>query len=388
MNPAAVKAAMQKLAADAQEVVASKSLSTAEKKSALERIESEIQTHTDALIVDSQVRQLAGFGNSLYGADGGLGVGLGVKSYGGPSLRPSEAQVKAMQAAASSKQSLKIEVDTKALDLDSSIPAGLSPGIIAFRREPTRVASLFPNAAMTGPSIEYVRHASSTGAAGMVAAGGEKPEITVNTDTVTAVARKIAGHIGVVDESLQDFGAVNGYISGELFRACTAVENTQLLSGDGTGVNLEGILSTTGVLTRTQAASPETPIDTLELALTDLRNGESFTEATGFVMNPTDWSAIRLLKNSYNEYLLGHPAEGDPSMLWGKPVVLTTDCPAKTVLAGNFEIGGAVLIRQGFTLETQSSGTDWTSNITRFRGEERIALAIYRPSAFIKVTLL
>lgn len=387
MNPTAIKAAMKKLADDAQEIVATKSLSTPAKRSELKRIEAEMKAYSDEINVQHQASMLGGAGGSIFGGDGV--TTFGTKSYGGPSLTLADPQLKALHQAATSKQALKVEIDTKsAVDLTPDFPATLAPGIVAFRREPTRVASLFPNQGMPGPSLEYIRQTGVTGAAGTVSPGGAKPEIVPTIDTITAFARKIAGHIGVNDESLLDFAATNQYLTGELTRALFSAENTQLLSGNGTAPNIEGILNVTGVLTRTQAASPETPIDTLEMALTDLRTGSSFTDATGYVMNPADWSAIRLLKNTYGDYILGHPAEGDGAMLWGKPVVVTTDCPAKTVLVGNFDIGGALLIRQGITIETQSTGVDWTSNVTRFRAEERVGLAVYRPSAFVKVTLL
>ena len=377
--------AMRALVTKAAAVVASNQTPAA-KKAALDAIEAEVKQHQDTLGIHKQARMLASGGEAPQ-VVGASSFALTGKSFGtAPSLNLDAEQLKALHHAATSKQNLRVETKS-AMDLTTSIPSTLSPQIVAFRREPTRVASLFPVQSMPGPAIEYVRHISNTGAAGTVAPGAPKPEITLTTDTVTATARKIAAHIGVVDETLLDFGATSGYLSNELVRAITSTENTQLLSGNGTAPNLQGILTTTGILTRTQGASPETALDTLELAMNDLRVGSSFTEADGLVMNPSDFSALRLAKDSQGRYLLGPATEGEPATLWGKPVVVTTDIAAKTVLVGNFAEGGSVLYRQGITIETQSAGTDWTSNITRFRAETRLALAIYRPSMFVKVTL-
>lgn len=383
-----IKSRLSEIATKAQAVLDDRTLTVAEKRARLTGMEAEAKTLTDQIAATDQAHLVASGANSAFYSGADASSGFATKSYGGPSLKPSESQVEALHNAARTKQSLRVELHTKsALDLTGSIPPNLAPDIIPFLREPTRVASLFPNSVMAGPSLEYIQHTGNTGAASTVSPGAAKPEIVPNTAIITATARKIAAHIGVNDESLLDFKSTSSYISGELTRAIFSVENQQLLSGNGTAPNLPGILNTTGILTRTQGTSPETPIDTLEMALTDLRTGSSFCEATGFVMNPSDWSAMRLQKSTINDYILGHPTASDGLTLWGKPVVLTTNIAAKTVLVGNFEIGGAVLIRQGMTLETQSAGTDWTSNITRFRAEERIALAIYRPSAFVKVTL-
>jgi len=51
------------------------------------------------------------------------------------------------------------------------------------------------------------------------------------------------------------------------------------------------------------------------------------------------------------------------------------------------QLGAQAYIRQGVTIEsTPFNGTDWTNNVTRFRAEERLALATPRPSALCKVT--
>lgn len=397
--PSALEAqtALRHLAAEAKSVTTDTTLTTRQKSARLGEIETKIADHQETIKMSLVEGRLMSGGSSLYGDSSGYGGydDVGGQTYGLPSLRPTSEQTKALHFAAVSKQGLLVDVSSApalavtkaALDLEGNIPATLMPGIIAFRRDPTRVASLFPSTAVSSPVIEYIRHTGNTGVAATVLPGGVKPEIVPSVDTVTATMRKIAAHIGVNDETLLDFASTSSYLTMELTQAIFAAENTQLLSGNGTAPNLQGVLNVSGVLTRTQAAAPETAIDSLELALNDLRVGSSFTEATGFVMNPNDWSAIRLLKNSYGEYLLGHPAESDGLMLWGKPVVLTTNIAAKTVLVGDFATGGQVMYRQGITVQAQSAGTDWTSNVTRFRAEERLTLAVFRPSCFVRVTL-
>ncbi len=122
--------------------------------------------------------------------------------------------------------------------------------------EPVRVADLIPSLTMTAPSIEYIRHLSTTGTAGMVAAGETKPAVTLNIDKVTATARKIAMTTAVNDEDLEDFNPFMSYVNAELQRLVIDEENAQILAGDGTGENLEGFLSVSGILVRATASSP------------------------------------------------------------------------------------------------------------------------------------
>lgn len=398
MNPTAVKAAMQKLAADAQDVVASKSLSTAEKKSALERIETEIKGHSDELALDRQARAFITGASSAYSTEGGLSFpsaasspardyGWDGKSFGGGVIALDEAEGKALTHAVRTKSGARVEVTTKAaLDVTTDVPAHLSNVPITFLREPTRVSSLIPNIPFPAAVLEYLRVNSVSGSAGTVAPGGAKPELTPAVAPVSATARKIACHAGINDESLQDFPNSNALITDVVSRAVIDEENAQLLNGDGTGQNLEGLLNVTGTLTRTQA-SGEDPFDTLRKADNDLRVGGSYTPATSYIMSPTTWMDISLIRDSYGRFMLGEPGEDIAPRLWGRPVVLTSQIADGDVVASNLTIACAVGWKMGLTIEAQSTGTDWTNNVSRFRCEERVGLAVFRPTAINLVTL-
>jgi HK97 family phage major capsid protein len=58
-----------------------------------------------------------------------------------------------------------------------------------------------------------------------------------------------------------------------------------------------------------------------------------------------------------------------------------------SALVGSFGQGAAIYRRGGLRVEaTNSHGTFFASNITAIRCEERLALALYRPTAFTCVT--
>jgi len=73
--------------------------------------------------------------------------------------------------------------------------------------------------------------------------------------------------------------------------------------------------------------------------------------------------------------------------LWGMRVVVTSAITAGSALIGAFGTGAAVHRRGGLRVEaTNSHSTYFASNITAIRAEERLALCVYRPSAFTVVT--
>ena len=69
-----------------------------------------------------------------------------------------------------------------------------------------RILNRLPGYGITAPSVEYVRHISTTGTAGPVAEGALKPEVTLVVDKLTATAVKLAGHLGAVPRSHRRLG--------------------------------------------------------------------------------------------------------------------------------------------------------------------------------------
>jgi len=283
------------------------------------------------------------------------------------------------------------QVRTKAYaDFDGLIPSALIGQPLGMVHEPDRVMSHFPVTATGAPSVEYIRHSSTTGAPTTVAAGALKPEVVLNTNTLVATARKIAAHTACTTESLADFPSFQQYMTHELTRQIIDVENQQLLLGDGTGTNLLGLLNTTGILTRAVNPGPpvEVSIETIEEAKTDIRVGASFAEANITVMHPLTWSKLRRTKDGQGRYLVdADPTKAEGNSLWGLEVVVTTVMPVGTALVAATDTAAVIYERMGIALMASSqSGTDFTSNLVRFVAEERLALAVTRPSGLCKVT--
>jgi HK97 family phage major capsid protein len=69
-------------------------------------------------------------------------------------------------------------------------------------------------------------------------------------------------------------------------------------------------------------------------------------------------------------------------------VVVTSNITVGSALVGAFATGAAIYRKgRGVRVEaTNSHGTWFQANITAIRAEERLALALFRPSAFTVVT--
>lgn len=220
---------------------------------------------------------------------------------------------------------------------------------------------------------------------------GVKPIWEPDLTTETAPVKKVAITTKVPDEFVNDFQQAESFINERLpFMVDTETE-FQILYGDGLGNNLKGITSVGGIQTRAYAT---TWADTARKAITDIRVN-SFFEPTGFAFNPLDWEVASLEKDANGQYLAGGPfyaPYGTGMVLqfytyWGKPVAVSTAVTVGKPIVGCWKLGAQYFIREGMRLEmTNANEDDFRRNLIMFRAEHRLALAVYRPVAFLEIT--
>jgi HK97 family phage major capsid protein len=264
------------------------------------------------------------------------------------------------------------------------LPPSLQPLVVGPQYE-SRLLTRFPLVSTDAPSIEYIRHTSTSGTPTLEAEGALKPEVVMNTDRIVLPMQKIAAHTGVSWESLMDWPAFTEYVYGEVFREVVNVENNELLNGDGTAGHLTGILHTSGILTHATATA--TALDSIESSFALLRNGPALAEPDLAVMSPTTWSSLRRTKDSQNRYLVTpNPLADTADRIWGVGVLVSTQIADGVAALIDTRKMGRVYVRQPLRLLMGWMNDDFARNITRFIGEERLNIAIERPSAVCSVT--
>src|SRR5215467_10203409 len=98
---------------------------------------------------------------------------------------------------------------------------------------------------------------------------------------------------------------------------------------------------------------------------------------------------IELLKDTTGRYLLNEPGDADfaDTTMWGLQVVVSNSMPANQFLLGDFLNGCALFDRQSGTVEIATEHADYfTRNLVAIRAEERVALLIFAPWAFVTGT--
>lgn len=255
------------------------------------------------------------------------------------------------------------------------------PGILELPQRRLTVRDLLSQGRMDGNTLEYVRERGFTNSAAPVAENAVKPESDLRFDMVSTSAKVIAHWMKASRQILSDFAQLRSVIDQRLMYGLAYAEEQQLLNGDGTGQNLNGIIPQATAFTAPITIAGATEIDNIRLAM--LQAEIALFPATGTVMNPSDWGRIELEKDSTGRYIIGNPQGTIAPTLWGLPVVTTPAIAADKFLTGAFRLGAQVFDRWDARVEVGYVNDDFIRNMVTILAEERLALAVYRPEAFI-----
>jgi HK97 family phage major capsid protein len=262
------------------------------------------------------------------------------------------------------------------------------PGITPIPQRRVWMEQLFAPGSTTSNAVTTMRETTFTNAAAPTAEGTDKPESALVFDAQTDGVVKIPHWIPVTEEMLEDVPALRAYIDARLRLGVNLATDDQLLNGDGSSPNMKGILAASRTLATAVARGTDTNADAI---LKQIAAIESDTEVSvdGIVLNPTNWLTIQLQKKGDGDYYSGTGPFAQPRtpMLWGRPVAVTSKIASGTALVGAFGTYGQVFNRSGIRVEASNSHSDFfIKNLIAIRAERRLALVIYRETAFGKVT--
>jgi HK97 family phage major capsid protein len=264
--------------------------------------------------------------------------------------------------------------------------AQLRPGILPLPNRRLHMRNIMNTGRMTTSDFHYLRETGGEGDVDMWAENsGKKPSLDLDYIEKIAPSQYIAGVLDISRKSLDDITALSGALSARLSEKYLIKEDQQILSGLGTGSQLEGILQVATLYNGSQTVL----IDKLTDAIGQLEETDYY--ADGIIMKPRDWSAILRTKGNTDEYTL--PGVGvityQNGILYiaGIPVYKMNGMPAnnRQFLVGDWMMGAQLLIREDPRVEfSYENGTNFENNVVTVRVEGRVALPIYYDEAFVK----
>lgn len=266
-----------------------------------------------------------------------------------------------------------------AANSDTLVPADRRPGIIPGAFRALRVRDLISAGQTVSNAVEFTRELLFTNNAAETAEGSTKPESVLTFELYTMPVVTIAHWLKISRQIMNDAPALAAYIQARLRYGVDLREETQLVSGNGTGQNLKG-MTVSPNFTAFTPSSGDTAIDSLNRAIRALDAADY--PANGVIMNPATWGSIERLKDDNKQYLVGSPFGAIVPTIWGKPIALTPSMTASKLLVGAFDIAFMYLTREETVVEMfEQDDTNAQQNLITIRAEKRGVLGGLRPAS-------
>lgn len=272
------------------------------------------------------------------------------------------------------------------------------PGITPEARQTLTVRDLLSARPTNMQVVDFVHVNAPLKIASPQTEASDKGENALTFVSKSETVRTIATWIPASKQILDDMTELLGFINSALPYYVNLEEELQLLSGDSTGQNLDGLITqATAFNTALLLAVPGwNKIDVIGRAIQQITAAKELAP-TFVIMHPTDWWSIRLTKDGFGRYILGDPQM--PSMgnvggmsaspvvpnLFGLTVVPTTSIATGTFLVGSGNpIAAEIRDRMGMQVELATQHASFfTANLIAIRAEKRLALIVKRPASYI-----
>lgn len=214
-----------------------------------------------------------------------------------------------------------------------------------------------------------------------------KPAAEVKLQVVQSQVKTLAHWIPVTTQMLEDESFLQEHLRMRLVEGLKLVEERQILYGDGTAQQLQGIMTHASVngYAWSDGQVGDTRYDALRRALTLVQINQFAADAA--IVHPTDWEHIELAKGEDGHYVkvtnIG-PA-GEP-VVWTIPCLVTTAINAGDALVGAFGVGCAIRDRKTSTIKISDSHDKFfIQNKAAILAELREAFCVYLPNSFVAV---
>lgn len=265
----------------------------------------------------------------------------------------------------------------------SLVPAHRVDGIVTPYDRQFTIRDVIGSARTTSNVIEFPKETGFDNKAAPVAEGADKPYSDLTFELESAPVRTIAHLFKISRQMLDDGPALADYIGRRGTYGLKLVEENQILAGNGAGQNLHGIIPQATAFAPQFSGTGDTAFDRINQAISQAEDADIPVNA--IILNKRDWREMLGIKDNEARYIADQSPFGlQGHFLWNLPVVATNAMPAGTFLTGAFQDGATVFDRLDVeVLISTENDLDFEKNLATVRIESRLALAVFRPDAFV-----
>lgn len=284
---------------------------------------------------------------------------------------------------------VKADMTTGADFTGEVIAATRVPGIKFDPSNEVHVRSIVPVGTTTSDTIRFVKESAYTDGNAATSEGSALGQTDFNLTASTANVELIGTYLRLSKQMLDDTEQLTSYISARVPSKLMAVEDDQLLGGNGVAPNLEGLRNSATAWSNTDsgfAAGVISNPQNIDVLITALNQIAKFNYTSdGILMHPTDFHKILALKDGDNRYLKDQVYQGLQPTFMGVPFRLSTAMAEGEFIVGNFSQAAQIWQRDNVSVEFFEQDSDNVQkNFITVRVQERLAMTTYLPNALCR----
>jgi len=235
-------------------------------------------------------------------------------------------------------------------------------------------------------AVKYIEQTSETdAAASQTGQGGTLGETDMSFSQETVTIETI-GHYAIASvQILDDAPRLRTFINTRMRQLLELELEDQILTGDGTGNNLEGLIpNATPYDSGLHDVVDGTVTDIDRVGVGILQVQRNNFPPTAIMLSPFNWWAIVLQKDDDSEYQFANPQSSTSPRLWGLPVASTNAMPEGEMLVGNFEVGATFYDRMQSAVEISTEdATNFRDLMVTIRAYLRGAVVVDQEEAIV-----
>lgn len=254
------------------------------------------------------------------------------------------------------------------------------PGVFAAF-QPVNVLDVISKGVTSSNLVEFAQESgTNTNNAAAAAEAGALGESVMNFALKQTPVQMIGTFVKISRQCRDDAPQLASFIDNRLAYYVNRKLENQIINGDGSSPNLEGILASGS--TDMTDGSGGIINDLRDMLQTLQTNGFN---ASAFFLNPADLATIDKSVDSAGAYIAADPRANNLPVIWGVPVVTSDQVQSGKGIVGDWAAASALHVRQGTVVEMfEQDGTNVQSNLITVRASVRAAYCTYNTLGVIR----
>lgn len=270
-------------------------------------------------------------------------------------------------------------------NVSGALPTQMGQLVAPLSRK-LHIRSLIPNSPMTAATYSYPVVVDGEGTVGIQTEGSSKSQTDVDVIYELRNPVEIAHFQRHSEQVLQDIPFLLSFVSNRMVEQLLNKEDNEILLGAGGSNRLSGILTGATAYAPTGSANVSTANRYSYLFNSISQLAQADVSPNGILVNPYAYYEMLQIVDSNRAYtapVAGIVFANDTLRFAGVPVYQSTAMATNSFCVGDW-MEADFLTRSGITVDLSREDADnFTKNLVTVRVEERVGLAVYRPTSFI-----